>query len=79
MAKQTECYKDGSDRWEVNYVEYASTTGDPGDRDEVIQIKKNGHQVGSVTWHLDKDGNKKTSTHEKGIQRVPGSATKVSC
>jgi hypothetical protein len=78
-SKQTEYYEHQGDRWEVNYVEYESTAhyAEPGDRDEVIQIKKNDTQVGKITWHLDKHGNRKTKIHEEGIQRVPSGAKRV--
>ncbi len=78
-AKDKECYQDDDgNRWEIFYVIYDSTTGDPGDYDEVMELRKNGNQEGHVTYHKDKNGvTKKENT--KGNINLPRSARRVSC
>ncbi|MBI3763960.1 MAG: hypothetical protein HY260_19120 [Chloroflexi bacterium] len=44
------------DEWEVWFVVYDTDKYAPGGRDEVLQYKKNGSEVGHHTRHLDKDG-----------------------
>lgn len=51
------------DVWTVNLVEYNSTTT-PGGKDIVLQVKRNGSEVGHVTEHYDSSWNLlKTNYH----------------
>ncbi len=77
--KERECYRDDDgNSWEIHYVVYDSNSGDPGDYDEVMQLKKNGYEQGHVTYHKDKNGRTKQE-HTEGNINLPRSARRVSC
>ncbi len=64
------------DEWEVWFVVYDTDNYAPGGTDEVLQYKKNGHEVGHHTKHLDLDGH---LIHENvyGVTSVPKDAKRI--
>jgi len=77
-ARQTEKYKDDAGNiWTVEYVTYDSTSGDPGDYDEVMQVKKNGREMGHLTYHKDKKGKDKIPSRLTGSIALPRDAKRV--
>jgi hypothetical protein len=76
--RDTETYRDGSGNvWTIEYVVYDSTSGNPGDYDEVIQLKKNGKEVGHITYHKDKSGGNKIPPRQTGSVSLPPDAKRV--
>ena len=64
------------DEWEVWLVVYDTDRYAPEGKDEVLQYKKNGHEVGHHTRHLDKDSNLIHENHH-GITSVPEDARRI--
>lgn len=65
------------DIWTINLVEYNSTTT-PGGRDIVLQVKKNGKEIGHVTEHYNSSGNLlATNYHPPGFN--PNTAIPSDC
>ena len=76
--RDTETYRDSKGNiWTIEYVVYDSTTGDPGDYDEVMQLKKNGREMGHITYHKDKQGRNKISPRQSGSINLPPDAKRV--
>lgn len=79
LERNTKCYKDGAGNiWMSIHVKYASTTGDPGDFDEVVQVKKNDIEQGHLTWHRDASGNTKI-LQERGNVTLPANLEEIDC
>lgn len=76
--RDTETYVDSRGNiWTIEYVIYDSTTGDPGDYDEVMQLKKNEREQGHITFHKDKNGRNKIPPRQTGNISLPQDAKRV--
>lgn len=76
--RDTENYEDSQGNiWAIEYVVYNSTAGDPGDYDEVMQLKKNGKEVGHITYHKDKNGRDKIPPRQTGNISLPSGTRRV--
>ncbi len=64
------------DVWEIWLVVYASDQYAPGGRDEVVQYKRNGREVGHHTRHLDKDDRLLRENYH-GVTDLPKDAKRV--
>ncbi|MCC7165422.1 MAG: hypothetical protein IT331_23190 [Anaerolineae bacterium] len=53
---QEEYVTPNGDKWQVWFVIYASDRYAQGGRDEILQFKCNGREVGHITRHLDAEG-----------------------
>jgi hypothetical protein len=66
------------DVWTVNLVEYDNNNYAPGGHDVVLQVKKNGNEVGHVTEHYDSSWKLlKTNHHPPGFN--PNSTIPSGC
>jgi len=76
--RDTERYRDSEGNiWTIEYVLYDSTSGDAGDYDEVMQVKKNGREMGHLTYHKDKKGKNKIPPRLTGSVNLPPDAKRV--
>ena len=64
------------DDWEIWLVVYDFDRYARGGRDEIMQYKKNGREVGHITRHLDANG-KLLQENVHGITAVPPDAGRV--
>ena len=79
LERNTKCYRDRAGNiWISIHVIYESTTGNPGDFDEVIQVKKNNREQGHLTWHRDAKGNTKI-IQERGNVTLPANLQEIDC
>lgn len=79
LERNTKCYKDRAGNvWVIISVKYESTSGDFGDYDEVVQVKKNDIEQGHITLHKDASGNTK-SRHERGNVGLPANLEEIDC
>lgn len=79
LERHTKCYRDRAGNiWVSIFVKYESTSGAPGDYDEVIQVKKNDIEQGHLTWHKDANGNTKV-LQERGNVALPANLEEIDC
>lgn len=64
------------DTWEIWFVVYDNDRYARGGRDEILQYKKNGREVGHITHHLDANG-KLLQENIHGITSIPPDAKRV--
>ena len=64
------------DIWEVWFVVYNTDRYTPDGKDEVLQFKKNGHEVGHHTRHLDKNG-RLVHENDYGVISIPEDAQRI--
>lgn len=77
MQRLQERYRcPNGDEWEIWLVVYNTGKYMLGGRDEVIQYKKNGREVGHHTRHLDNNGRLIHENHH-GVTSLPGDAKRV--
>jgi len=61
------------DMWEEWLVRYDTDKYDAGGHDEVLQYKKNGYEVGHITYHLDRNG-RVMQENRHGTPTIPADA-----
>lgn len=70
---QEEYVTPGGDHWEIWFVVYQTDRYARGGRDEILQFKKKGREVGHITRHLD-DGGNLLQENRHGITSIPRDA-----
>lgn len=67
--KDRDCFIDNDgNRWQIFYSGYATANGG---YDEVIQLQKNGREVGHTTYHYNRKGGQLLSRNDHGNVNLP--------
>ena len=73
---QTRYRTPNDDVWEEWFVRYDSDEYATGGYDEVLQVKRNGREMGHTTWHYDGNGHL-LAKNDHGDTTIPGDAVET--